>query len=447
VKAYEVNFDGLVGPTHNYAGLSYGNLASTKHAERVSNPKAAVRQGLIKMKQLADLGVRQAVLPPQERPDICTLKRLGFRGSPPAIIQCANRETPRLLQACCSASSMWAANVATVSPSADAADGRVHFTPANLSSMFHRAIEHPTTARVLRAIFSDEQHFVHHPVLPAGGIFSDEGAANHTRLCRDYGDPGVELFVFGRYAMTCDKLQPLKYPARQTFEASSAIARLHRLDPEKVVFAKQNPAVIDAGVFHNDVIAVGNGNVLFYHAQAFLDTGAVVDEIQTKMAPVDMCFIALQQAQVSVDEAVACYLFNSQLVTLPDHSMALIAPTECKGNASVKHCLKEILAAQNPISQVHYINLRESMKNGGGPACLRLRVVLTEEEIARTKATVFLDTNLYQRLQAWIDRHYRDRLMTEDLADPALLSECRTALDELTGILDLGSIYPFQRDV
>jgi succinylarginine dihydrolase len=47
-------------------------------------------------------------------------------------------------------------------------------------------------------------------------------------------------------------------------------------------------------------------------------------------------------------------------------------------------------------------------------------------------------------LVAWVERHYRDRLVPADLCDPALARESFTALDELTGILRLGSIYDFQ---
>ena len=444
MKAWEINFDGLVGPTHNYAGLSYGNVASLGHALSVSSPKAAARQGLAKMKRLADLGVKQAVLPPQERPDVHTLRRLGFSGSDAEVIAQASREAPRIFQACCSASSMWTANAATVSPSADTADGRVHFTPANLASKFHRSIEHLTTARVLKTIFADERYFAHHPVLAPGEHFSDEGAANHTRLCRDYGAPGLELFVFGRYAFAAG-YRPSRFPARQTFEACAAIARLHRLDPERVVLAQQNPAAIDAGVFHNDVIAVGNGNVFLFHSRAFLDSPGVLNEIRIKLKDSDPCLVEITDEQITVEEAVQTYLFNSQLITLPDGQMAVIAPAECAENASVKACLEGVIAGKNPITGAYYLDVRESMRNGGGPACLRLRVVLTGEEIAVTNPGVFLDQELYERLDAWIDRHYRDRLAIEDLADHCLLTECREALDELTGILNLGSaIYPFQ---
>src|SRR5687768_11173563 len=181
MKAYEVNFDGLVGPTHNYAGLSYGNVASMSHKRSVSSPRQAALQGLAKMKFLADLGVKQAVLPPHPRPDIAALRRIGFTGSDADVLAKVQREDPVLLAAVSSSSSMWAANAATVSPSADTSDGRMHFTPANLVSLFHRSLEAPTTAAVLRAIFNDEKHFAHHPPLPATMHFSDEGAANHTR--------------------------------------------------------------------------------------------------------------------------------------------------------------------------------------------------------------------------------------------------------------------------
>ena len=443
MNAYEVNFDGLVGPTHNYAGLSYGNIASASHALGVSNPKAAALQGLEKMKRLADMGLKQAILPPQERPDLYALRDLGFSGSDADILAKASHEAPQIFHACCSASSMWTANAATVSPSADSADGRVHFTPANLSNKFHRSIEHPTTGRILKAIFSDEECFVHHPALPPGEHFSDEGAANHTRLCVAYGEPGLQLFVYGRHAFQ-EGAKPQKFPARQTYEASAAIARRHQLDSNRVVYAQQNPAVIDAGVFHNDVIAVGNGNVLFYHAQAFHDSEQVLAEIRAKFPGEELYFIRVDDQQVSVEDAVKTYLFNTQLLSLSDGSMVIIAPTECEEHAGVKQCLETVIAGDNPLTQVYFMDLRESMKNGGGPACLRQRVVLTEAELARTNPVVFMNDALYQRLCDWVQRYYRDRLAVTDLADPALLQESRSALDELTQILNLGSVYPFQ---
>lgn len=446
MKAYEVNFDGLVGPTHNYGGLSYGNVASQSNSQQGSNPREAALQGLAKMKALMGLGFVQGVLAPQERPDVHALRALGFAGSDDQVIYRAAREAMPLLVASCSASSMWVANAATVSPSADTADGRVHFTAANLNCKFHRSIEHPTTSRVLAAMFADQQRFAHHPALPAVAQFGDEGAANHTRFCRQYGEAGVEFFVYGRSAFDSRYPAPQKYPARQTLEASQAVARLHRLDAEGVVFAQQNPAVIDQGVFHNDVIAVGNGEVLFHHEDAFLASDAVLEELRRKLAARGGQFqpICVPRAEVSVDDAVRSYLFNSQLLSRADGSMLLIVPEECRANPRVWHYLQGLTGQGGAVREVKVFDLKQSMQNGGGPACLRLRVALNEQELAAVNPGVILTPGLYTELTEWVDQHYRDRLVEKDLADPQLLDECRAALDELTQILKLGSVYPFQ---
>ncbi|WP_200627540.1 N-succinylarginine dihydrolase [Pseudomonas sp. LAM2023] len=447
MKSYEVNFDGLVGPTHNYGGLSYGNVASQSNSQQGSNPREAARQGLAKMKALADMGFKQGVLAPQERPDVAALRRLGFSGSDAEVIQRAAREAMPLLVASCSASSMWVANAATVSPSADTADGRVHFTAANLNCKYHRSIEHPTTSRVLGAMFNDERHFAHHAALPAVAQFGDEGAANHTRFCRSYGEAGVEFFVYGRSAFDSRYPAPQKYPARQTLEASQAVARLHGLSDDGVVYAQQNPAVIDQGVFHNDVISVGNGEVLFYHEDAFLQTDTVLGQLRAKLASKGGNFqaICVPRAAVTVEDAVRSYLFNSQLLSREDGSMLLVVPEECRNNERVWAYLGQLTSQGGPVKEVKVFDLKQSMQNGGGPACLRLRVALQETELAAVNQGVIMTAPLYDTLVQWVDKHYRDRLGEADLADPQLLLECRTALDELTQILKLGSVYPFQR--
>jgi succinylarginine dihydrolase len=446
MKSYEVNFDGLVGPTHNYGGLSYGNVASQSNSQQSSNPREAALQGLAKMKALMEMGFTQGVLAPQERPDVAALRSLGFGGSDAQVIQQAAKDAMPLLVASCSASSMWVANAATVSPSADTADGRVHFTAANLNCKYHRSIEHPTTTRVLGAMFANQQHFAHHAALPAVAQFGDEGAANHTRFCHDYGQAGVEFFVFGRSAFDTRYPAPQKYPARQTLEASQAVARLHGLSEDGVVFAQQNPAVIDQGVFHNDVIAVGNGELLFYHEDAFLNTEHMLAELHDKLARCGGRFraICVPRAEVAVEDAVRSYLFNSQLLSRADGSMLLIVPEECRGNERVWQYLQRLIADDGPVAEVKVFDLKQSMQNGGGPACLRLRVALNETELAAVNPGVIMTAPLYDTLTQWVDKHYRDRMSETDLTDPGLLLECRTALDELTQILKLGSVYPFQ---
>lgn len=445
-NAFEMNFDGLVGPTHNYGGLSYGNVASQSNSQSVSSPKEAAKQGLAKMKALMEMGFKQGVLAPQERPNVAVLRSIGFSGSDAQVIEKAAKQAMPLLVASCSASSMWTANACTVSPSADTADGRVHFTAANLNCKFHRSIEHPTTSRVLGAMFANERHFAHHAALPAVGQFGDEGAANHTRFCKGYGDAGVEFFVFGRSAFDSRFPEPQRYPARQTLEASQAVARLHGLSDEGVVYAQQNPAVIDQGVFHNDVIAVGNGEVLFYHQDAFLDTDKVLAELSDKLARRGGEFkaVCVPREAVTVEDAVKSYLFNSQLLSRGDGSMLLIVPEECRNNGNVWNYLQRLTDGKGPIKQVKVFDLKQSMQNGGGPACLRLRVALKEHELEAVNPGVIMTPSLYDTLNVWVDKHYRDRLSESDLADPQLLTECRTALDELTQILKLGAVYPFQ---
>lgn len=444
---FEVNFDGIVGPTHHYGGLSYGNVASIENRLTPSNPREAALQGLAKMKFLMDLGIKQAVLPPHERPHLPTLRSLGFRGTDKEIVIEASQKCPELFLACSSASAMWAANAATVSPSEDSLDGKVHFTPANLSSKFHRSFEHETTAHILKAIFENPNYFVHHESLPEGNYFADEGAANHTRFSDGVKGAGVQLFVFGRHAFK--DLLSGRYPARQTMEASQAIIRLHQLNVERVILAQQNPKAIDAGVFHNDVISVGHEHLFLYHTEAFTDTPAVISELSNKFersCSKKMILIPVSPEQISLKDAIASYLFNSQIVTLGDGKMALLAPSECEEITSVKRFLDErITDTYIPIDKIHYFNLHESMRNGGGPACLRLRVGLSEEELAAANPSVFLTEQLYNTLTAWVRKHYRDHLLPQDLGDPHLFIEGQHALDELSHILQLGSFYSFQK--
>jgi len=437
-----VNFDGLPGPTHNYSGLARGNLAAERNAQQVANPREAALQGLAKMRSLATRGYAQGVLPPHERPSVSALRALGFGGSDHEVIVAAGRDAPEILAACSSAAAMWVANAATISARADCGDGRVHFTPANLVTHFHRALEAPVTTRVLRAIFADEARFRVHDALPAAPQFGDEGAANHTRFAADVTAPGVELFVYGRRGFASGPA-PARFPARQTREASEAIARRHGLDATRTIYAQQRPDVIDAGVFHNDVIAVGEGTFLFCHERAFVDQGAVLAALQDAVGPAFRT-IVIRDDELPVADAVGTYLFNSQLLPREDGRFLLVAPAECRAHRATSELLDRLIADGTPVADVLTFDLRQSMRNGGGPACLRLRVPLTPEDRAAIAANVFLDDALDASLEAWIQRHYRDRLAPADLRDPALLDESRRALDELTQMLRLPAVYPFQ---
>ncbi len=435
---FEVNFDGLVGPTYHYGGLSYGNIASKKHSGQISNPKQAALQGLEKMKFLHDLGLKQAFLPPQQRPDLRYLNALGYSGQLKKIIEKIAKEDMGFLSACFSASNMWTANAATISPSKDCENGKIHITPANLATQLHRSMEKDWTSRLLKSVFSDLTIFQHHVALPSERYFSDEGAANHIRLCRDYDSEGIEVFVFGQDNHS--KLPATKYPIRQSLQASECIARSHQLNRDRTLFVQQNPEAINAGVFHNDVISVGNLNVFFYHEKAFVETQKAVSAIRKTFE--DHCqahlyLIEVKENHVSLADAVASYLFNSQLISVTDEKMALICPSDCENFSHIKDLLNEILEKDNPIQEVHYVNVRQSMQNGGGPACLRLRVVLNDRQLVGCHSGVLFDEIVYDKLKMWVKQYYRDKLHLDDLADPKLWEENCQAFSVLSDVLKL----------
>jgi succinylarginine dihydrolase len=442
----EFQFDGLVGPTHNYGGLSPGNVASTTHGGHVSNPRAAALQGLAKMQFVARLGIPQAVLPPQERPSLDALRGLGFRGSDEAVIAAAGSGDGLLLRLCASASAMWTANAATVAPSSDAADHRLHLTPANLRQMFHRSIEAPATTRVLRAIFADPSHFVVHDPLPGGSQFSDEGAANHLRLSTSAG--AAHLFAWGRSewpprpdgSLYDDAGRgPKRHPARQTLEASRALSRLHALDPARCFFPRQHPIGIDAGAFHTDVMAAGTGRFLMLHELAFCDEARLIGDLRRSLGD-ELSVVQATSGALCAASVVGAYPFNSQVLELPGGTMAILAPEDSREDPQAR-----VAASGGPVEAVYYVDVRQSMRNGGGPACLRLRVAMSDDEARALSGNVVLTDGLHDALQAWIVRRYRDKLAPSDLADPELAREGMAALDELSSLLELGSIYDFQR--
>ena len=444
MKATEYNFDGLVGPTHNYAGLSFGNIASMKNKSQTSKPQFAALEGLEKMKFLMDRGFKQAIWPPQARPDLRFLKRLGFSGSVEKILRLVWDFSPELLASCYSSSNMWMANSAVVSPQSDTEDHKTHFTPANLQFHLHRSLEALSTHQVLKKIFADSSYFVHHPPLPAGPAFFDEGAANHSRFCSHYSSAGVELFVYGKEGFNFIQ-QTKKFPPRQSQMASKIIALHHKLKTRKTVFAQQNPEALDLGAFHNDVVCVGDQNLIFCHELAFIDTKKVLKELEKKLSPVPLLKIIVREKDISLSEAVSSYLFNSQLLPLKKNQWLLLAPTECEEIKKIRDHLYS-LTKNSPIKELCFVPVRQSMKNGGGPSCLRLRVVLTKEEQKAIHSGLLLTKELYTQLKSWIKKHYRDRLSPKDLLDPALVRESETALDELSQILGLKNIYPFQSD-
>ena len=412
----EINFDGLIGPSHNYAGLSPGNIAATSNAGKISHPRAAALQGIAKMRANLRLGLMQGVFLPPPRPDHRWLTSLST----------AFAEAPPHLQAqALSASSMWAANAATVSPAPDTIDGRCHLTVANLVTMPHRSHEWRDTLAQLRAAFADPAFIVHGPVPPP---FGDEGAANHMRLCAEHDRAGIEIFVYG--------VRGGPFPARQHREASAAIARAHALDPDRTLFVEQAPEAIAAGAFHNDVVAVANGRVLFAHEQAFANKDRFYAELRERMPEVEI--VEVPAARVSLADAVSSYLFNAQLVTLPDATMALILPSEARENARVWGWLQDHVAGNGPIRWLEVVDVRESMANGGGPACLRLRVVA---DPATIDPRFLVDEARLDRLAAIVEAHWPETIDAGAIADPALIGQIERAHAALLDAADCVGLF------
>jgi len=412
VPIREINFDGIIGPSHNYAGLSLGNLASTRNAGGVSRPRAAALQGLDKMRANLALGLVQGVFVPQPRPARIWLADLG------TTIEAAE---PELAANAMSASAMWAANAATVSPAPDTADRKCHLTVANLRTMPHRSHEWVATLAQLNVAFANPAFAVHGPV-PAA--FGDEGAANHMRLTAGHGAPGIELFVYGRTGGP--------YPARQHIEASKAVARRHGLDPARTLFIAQSEQAIAAGAFHNDVVAVANERVLFAHGEAFADRDGTLAAIERLMPGVEI--VEVPDAEVPLADAIRSYLFNAQLVTTSDGTMTLLAPTECRDTPSVKAWIDRHLASNGAIRRVDYVDVRQSMANGGGPACLRLRVAC---DPALVDPRFLVDEAGLERIGRVIAAHWPEEIAPGKLQEPGLIAAVIAARRALLDCLEL----------
>lgn len=408
----EINFDGIIGPSHNYAGLSPGNLAATGNRGKVSQPRAAALQGVEKMRANLRLGLTQGIFLPQSRPDTTWLAQLSTDyATAPAHVQAQ----------ALSASSMWAANAATVSPAPDTADGRTHLTVANLVTMPHRSHEWRETLAQLELAFAHDAFAVHAPV-PAP--FGDEGAANHMRMCAAHGAPGVEIFVYG--------VTGGPFPARQHREASEAVARSHRLDPTRTLFVQQSDEAIAAGAFHNDVVAVANERVLFAHEQAFADRDGFYADLRGAMPDAEI--VEVPADRVSLDDAIQSYLFNAQLATLPSGEMALILPSEAQDNASVWSWLQDMVAGNGPIRRLEVVDVRQSMANGGGPACLRLRVVA---DPATIDPRFLVNEAKLDLIATVIAEYWPEKIAQDRISDPALIGQIASGRAALLAILDL----------
>lgn len=463
----EANIDAIVGPSHHFGGLGVGNVASQSHASTPSSPKKAALEGLHKAEIVAGLGVPQFLFLPPMRPRLDLLSRLGFVGSEQEQLEQAAERMPRAVSACFSSAFMWAANSSTVSPSIDSSDGQLHFTPANLISSWHRAFEAEERQRDLQEIFGNVDRANVHQALPNIAPLRDEGAANHMRLCDASGEKALHVFVHGE--AEASDVRPGRFLARHTMECSQGLAQLGRLQTEQTFFLHQHPQAISAGVFHNDVIATSHQNVLIHHELAFWEAESELERLEqcfVSYAGQPLCRIEVSQAVLPMEEAVASYFFNSQLLSpsqfagsggrqdlrqvagavgaaesLDDFgydasAMVLVCPGQCQEIDSARQLIERLIADPgNPISAVHYVSLAESMANGGGPACLRLRVSLREEELAQVDSRFRVTPDSLAKLRSAIERDYPDRLVASDFLNADCRQHIRRATDRLRSAL------------
>ncbi|MFO0939407.1 MAG: N-succinylarginine dihydrolase [Pirellulales bacterium] len=453
----EINIDGMIGPTHHYGGLGVGNLASLAHRFQASNPRQAALEGLTKAKLVSDLGIPQFLWLPPQRPNLDLLQSFGFRGSVHEQIKEAFQTAPRVLSAVFSGAFMWAANSATVTPAVDAQDKRYHFTPANLISSLHRSCEASERKSSIENTFSCVDFHLHHKPLPYCVSLRDEGAANHMRLSDPTGEIGFNIFVFGEDDSPQDGTHSeqnrkgsrtfSKFLPRQTKLASETIARQHRLNPDTTFFLKQHPAAIEAGVFHNDVIATSHENVLLHHEFAFIDADEELSRLERAFESRTgrpLIRVMVPNSTVSLEDSVQSYLFNSQLLTPqlsgshPKSSheksprMIFLCPMQCQQIDSVKRFLNAFIASSdNPVDEVRYVSVGQSMAGGGGPACLRLRVPADQPTLDQLPSFGKLTNKLDDTLLAVVEKHYPAYLTLESFCDVDFIDHLKTIDVEL----------------
>lgn len=399
------NFDGLVGCTHNYAGLSQGNLASMTHKNAISNPQQAALQGLKQMKLVYDIVGIQGFLPPQMRPNFKLLHHYGFVGTEAKVLEKAYEKRPDILAVAWSASAMWTANAATVTITDK---NHVHITPANLLTMRHRHQELEETAFTLKNIFYQENYFTHHfPV-----TMPDEGAANHMSI-KGY-DKIYDIFVYS----------PTKavYPARQSLFSSQEIARNHEC--HNPIFLEQSIEAVNQGAFHNDVVAISHDNFIIYHEYAFSDD---------TLLPSDILKIKIPNMMLNLQEAIKTYLFNMRIIENNQNEYFMIMSYDVMENKNAQDAIDYIKQHNPRIKSVIYMDLQQSMANGGGSACLRFRVPLIEKN--SVQQSYLLNNDKFNKLNDFVKNNYRDTVKPDDLRDIDFAYECLAVYDKFNDFL------------
>jgi succinylarginine dihydrolase len=114
-----------------------------------------------------------------------------------------------------------------------------------------------------------------------------------------------------------------------------------------------------------------------------------------------------------------------------------VVPSEAWDSASVRHWLDATLAGNGPIRRVIPVDVRQSMANGGGPACLRLRVVA---DPATIDPRFLVDDAKLDWVADVVRRHWPEQIHHDDLQSAALIGDVEGARAALLEALDLGQL-------
>ena len=431
----EVNIDGMIGPSHHFGGLGVENKASELNRSQASSPRSAALQGLAKMELLASYGIPQFYLPPPVRPAWKWLESLGYCGDKACVLRDCYQEQPTLLSAAYSSAFMWTANAASVSCGSDTRSKRAKIKLANLNANLHRSIEESERLPQLERMFEAVEHVDVLRGLSSSRPLSDEGAANVMRFFSRVGAGGVYAFVYGNEAAESRESEDNSKKAdgkrrrqpRQTRMASAMVARSLDLEPGDCFLIQQTSDAIDAGVFHNDVIATSHENLLFYHELAFHNSEEAVAGIKKRFLEktgekLEACLV--ESSDLRLDDAVDTYLFNSQICTDIDGGWRMFVPENCNQSESVQRTLERLQAQYPRLVSIDYCPLAESMRNGGGPACLRLRISLTPSQIDQIPASMRISLSTLSQLRKLVETEYPEKVEPSDFVNPDFAEQC-----------------------
>ena len=409
--------DTIIGPTYHYGGLALGNTHSLDHKHVVANPKKAALQGLSKMKLLRDHGISQYVLPAYVR-DYKGLVQ-GYYNNQGDFEDNLKRlydENLDIFSSFFSASSAWLANAWTMTPSIDSSDGRYHVSPASLNACFHRQLDVKQTIAILTNRLCSKTYITcHHP-----SPFFDEGAANMIRLSA--GGKGLYLFVSG-------SSDTKRFKSRHDKRSWQRLVSQHQLDPDYVIYLTQHPDAIDAGVFHNDVISFGVDDLLVVHENAFVDQPNYCDTILERYFScfgTDLTLIQIPDSILPLKDAVNSYFFNSQLVRKDDNRYLLLVPSRCKGLPVMDYFVSIVAKKWESQLEIMVCDVEESIKNGGGPACLRNSMDVYDDPKLIFDDRYLFTLEKYDDFVRLVNQYYPSSLELNDFLSVSFLNDLDT---------------------